>query len=206
MNGIFQRLAISGLCAGVLALGEARAVSAQTPEPDGRDRPAEARAGRAGREGAPTPRGGQRRGLPALRGDMTPQQLDQAFDRFMVAQARGALQLTPEQVGRFGPRLVQLQVARRRAQRERRQLVQELNGLTPNGAAVDEAMVAEKLKALDEQAARADASVRAAYQDIDAVLTPAQRLRFRAFELRMEQRKLELISRARQAARPAAEP
>jgi hypothetical protein len=206
MNGIFQRLATIGLCAGVLVLGEVRALSAQTAEPGGRVRPADAPAGRAGREGASTPRGGQRRGLPALRDDMTPQQLDQAFDRFMVAQARGALQLTPDQVGRFGPRLVQLQVARRRAQRERRQLVQELNGLTQDGGAVDETIVAEKLKALDDQAARAQATVRAAYQDIDAVLTPAQRLRFRAFELRMEQRKLELISRARQAARPAAEP
>jgi seryl-tRNA synthetase len=133
---------------------------------------------------------------------MTPQQLDQAFDRFMVAQARHALQLTDEQVPAFGPRLQRLQMTRRRAQRQRRQLVQQMTALSQNGGAMDDQTVAAKLKALDDQAARADAEIRQAYQEIDALLTPQQRLRFRAFEVRMEQRKLELISRAREAAGP----
>jgi len=137
---------------------------------------------------------------------MTPQQLDQAFDRFMVAQARNALQLTDEQVPAFGPRLQRLQGTRRRAQRQRRLLVQQMTALTQNGGAMDDETVAAKLKALDDQAGRADAEIRQAYQEIDALLTPQQRLRFRAFEVRMEQRKLELISRAREAARPQPPP
>jgi seryl-tRNA synthetase len=137
---------------------------------------------------------------------MTPQQLDQAFDRFMVAQARNALQLTDDQVPAFGPRLQRLQATRRRAQRQRRQLVQQMTALSQNDGALDDQTVAAKLKALDDQAARADAEIRQAYQEIDALLTPQQRLRFRAFEVRMEQRKLELISRAREAARPQPPP
>jgi hypothetical protein len=191
------RVAIAVLGASLLVLGEAGAARAQDANP-----PADGRARRGAEDSAPAGRQGRGgRGLPALRRGMTPQQLDQAFDRFMIAQARTALQLTADQHGAFGPRLVALQTTRRRAQRERRQLVQELNALTLGGEAVDETVVAEKLQALDEQAARADAAVRTAYQEIDAVLTPAQRARFRAFELRMEQRKLELIGRARQAAR-----
>jgi seryl-tRNA synthetase len=124
----------------------------------------------------------------------------------MVAQARNALQLTDEQVPAFGPRLQRLQMTRRRAQRQRRQLVQQMTALSQNGGAMDDQTVAAKLKALDDQAARADAEIRQAYQEIDALLTPQQRLRFRAFEVRMEQRKLELISRAREAAGPQPPP
>jgi hypothetical protein len=80
--------------------------------------------------------------------------------------------------------------------------VQELNELTQRSDTMDDTVVAEKLQALDDQAARASHEIREAYQGLDAVLTPTQRARFRAFELRMEQRKLELIARARQNARP----
>jgi hypothetical protein len=135
---------------------------------------------------------------------MTPQQLDQAFDRFMVTQARGALQLSDQQLREFGPRLERLQFVRRRAQRQRRLQANEVNALTQDAAAMDDATVAAKLKAIEDQNAQAAADIRQAYQAIDAVLTPAQRLRFRAFEVRMEQRKLELISRAQQRARPPA--
>jgi hypothetical protein len=83
-------------------------------------------------------------------------------------------------------------------------LVQELNELTQRSDTMDDTVVGEKLQALDDQTARASREIREAYQELDAVLTPAQRARFRAFELRMEQRKLELIARARQNARPQA--
>lgn len=205
MSPSLRRWAVAALCLAALTVGDAvRMAAAQDPEA-----PAPRAGGRQNpgvREGQPPRPGPRGSGLPGRAGEMTPQQLDQAFDRFMMAQARNALQLTNEQVPAFGPRLQRLQVARRRAQRQRRLLVQQMNALTPNGGAVDDQTLTEKLKALDDQAARADAEIRQAYQDIDAVLTPQQRLRFRAFEVRMEQRKLELISRARQSARPAPPP
>jgi len=203
-----RRWMIATWCLGVVLAGPAVAAAGQE---DGQTpAPADRRAGRVGpgaqREGAPgTPRQGARGGQPALRGGpMTPQQLDQAFDRFMVTQARGALQLSDQQLREFGPRLERLQFVRRRAQRQRRLQANEVNALTQDAAAMDDATVAAKLKAIEDQNAQAAADIRQAYQAIDAVLTPAQRLRFRAFEVRMEQRKLELISRAQQRARPPA--
>jgi len=190
----------------VLGLGPAGdAVAGQdTPNP-----PPDRQAGRAGevrRGGAQAPqRPGPGGRQPPLRGGpMTPQQLDQAFDRFMINQARTALQLTDQQHRDFGPRLERLQMVRRRAQRQRRQLVSEANALTQGAAPIDDATVAAKLKAIEDQNAQADAEIRQAYDAIDAVLRPAQRLRFRAFEVRMEQRKLELISQAQQRRREQA--
>ena len=200
MSPFRRRLTVAALCLGALTVSDAVRIAAaqdsQAPGPA-----AGARQNPGAWQGQPQrPR---ENGLPGRRaGEMTPQQLDQAFDRFMVAQARNALQLTDEQVPAVGPRLQRLQMARRRAQRQRRQLVQQMTALTRNGGAMDDQTVAAKLKALDDQAARADAEIRQAYQEIDALLTPQQRLRFRAFEVRMEQRKLELISRARETARP----
>ena len=204
MSPSMRQWAVAVLCLVGLTVGDAVGLAAaQTRE--GPAPRAGARQNPGVREGQPPRPGARGNGLPGRRaGEMTPQQLDQAFDRFMVAQARNALQLTAEQVPAFGPRLQRLQVTRRRAQRQRRLLVQQMNALTQKEGAIDDQIVAEELKALDDQGARAEAEIRQAYQEIDAVLTPPQRLRFRAFEVRMEQRKLELISRARQAARPPA--
>lgn len=205
MNPSMRRLTVAALCLAALTAGGAvkiaAAQDAQAPGPR-----AGARPNPGVRQGQPPRPGPRANGLPGRRAEMSPQQLDQAFDRFMVAQARTALQLTDEQVPAFGPRLLRLQMTRRRAQRQRRLLVQQTTALTQDGGAVDDQAAAAKLKALDDQAARADAEIRQAYQEIDALLTPQQRLRFRAFEVRMEQRKLELISRARETARPQPPP
>jgi len=199
-------LAVFGVV--VLGLGPAPDVvagqeGAPNPPPD---RPAgRAAEGRRGGAQAARPGPGGRQ-APLRGGPMTPQQLDQAFDRFMITQARNALQLTEQQHRDFGPRLERLQMIRRRAQRQRRQLVGEVNALTQGSAPIDDATVTAKLKAIEDQNARAEADIRRAYEAIDAVLTPAQRLRFRGFEVRMEQRKLELIRQAQQRQRPPASP
>jgi hypothetical protein len=196
---------------GGLFLGLGQAWDAVAGQEGTANPPSERRAGRAGegpRAGAQAPpRQGPAGRQPVRRGGpMTPQQLDQAFDRFMITQARNALQLSDQQHRALGPRLERLQAVRRRAQRQRRQLVSEVNTLTQGAAPIDDATVAAKLKAIEDQNAQADAEIRRAYDAIDAVLTPAQRLRFRAFEVRMEQRKLELIARAQQRPRPPADP
>jgi hypothetical protein len=94
-----------------------------------------------------------------------------------------------------------LQDSRRRYQVERNRLINELQRLTnprvvrPN---VNEAMVRERLTALQELESRHAAETRRAYNAIDEVLDVYQQARFRIFEERIERRKLELIGRAQQ--------
>ena len=60
----------------------------------------------------------------------------------------------------------------------------------------------ERLKALDELDARAATELAKAYEAINQVLDVRQQAKFRVFEENMENRKLELVMRARQANRP----
>lgn len=172
-----------------------------------------AAAPQAGPPGAPGPlRGGARRPPPGGRveapGGVTVAQAEQLFDRYVLAQARTALQLGPNQVTPFERRLQQLQMTRRRGQRQRQQLIAELGALSRGGGPGADTAVAEKLRQLDALNAMVEQDVRDAYARVEEVLTVRQRARFRVFEQRMERQKLELIARAREAAREggAAEP
>ena len=77
---------------------------------------------------------------------------------------------------------------------------------------VDEATIRERLKALDDLESRANVEVQQQRTAIDQVLNAYQQARFRIFEETMEQRKIELLMRARQGrgrqsqAQPAEEP
>jgi 3-mercaptopyruvate sulfurtransferase SseA len=66
----------------------------------------------------------------------------------------------------------------------------------------DEAHMKDQVKALQELEDRSQAETRKAYEAIDQVLDVRQQARFRVFEEQMEQRMLQLITRARQANRP----
>lgn len=153
----------------------------------------------------PAARGG-RRAAAALANpeSLTVQQVEQLFDRYMAGRARVALQLDPEQMLAFGPKLARLQMVRRRFERQRQVLLGELNALSRAEGQTTDDSVSEKLRALDDLARARQTELDGAYKDIDALLTSRQRARFRVFELRMEQEKLDLISRARQRARGAA--
>jgi hypothetical protein len=139
--------------------------------------------------------------LPPGSGDMTPGQLQQLFDAMLMMQAQQALSLNETQYGQFVPRLRALQNTRRRYQMERARVINELQQATnPRAArpAANEAMVKERLAALQELESRHAADVRKAYSGLDEVLDVYQQARFRVFEEQMERRKLELIGRARQ--------
>jgi hypothetical protein len=71
----------------------------------------------------------------------------------------------------------------------------------PQTGSNDEATLADRLKALHDEEDKAAADVRAAYAAVDETLDVRQQARFRLFEDRMEQQKLELLMRARQNAR-----
>jgi hypothetical protein len=65
-------------------------------------------------------------------------------------------------------------------------------------------VIAERLKALHDEEERGALDMKKSYDALDETLDPRQQARFRVFEERMEQQKLELLMRARQNARNAA--
>jgi hypothetical protein len=139
--------------------------------------------------------------LPPGAPEMTPFQLQQLFDAMVIMQAQDVLSLSEQQYGQFLTRLRVLQEARRRFQQERGRLINELQRLTSARNArplASEAMMKERLVALQELESRHAAEVRRAYNGIDEVLDVQQQARFRVFEEQIERRKLELIGRARQ--------
>jgi hypothetical protein len=138
----------------------------------------------------------------AARGALAPGEVIAMLDAYAVVQAQDALQLNDTQYGAFVTRLKKLQDMRRRNQRARNQIVQELRRLAgPQAAApVDENAIRDRLKALRELDDRSAADLRRSYDSIDEVLDVAQQARFRMFEEMIERRKLDLLMRARQGA------
>jgi len=148
--------------------------------------------GRQGREG---------RGVEgAAEAGVTPGEIQRMFDSYALMQAQDQLKITDEQFPKFLPRFKALQDARRRALQERGRLVQELRQLV-NAPQPDEAQLKEHLKALADLEARTADELKKAQDAIDQVLDVRQQAKFRVFEENMERRKLELVTRARQANR-----
>ena len=132
-------------------------------------------------------------------------QIQRWFEAFTVLQAQEALQLSEAQYGRFVTRLKSLQEIRRKHQQSRNQVLGDLRRLTnPEKGSNDEASITERLKALREEDDRASADLKKAYDGVDETLDIRQQARFRLFEEKMEQQKLELLTRARANARAAA--
>jgi hypothetical protein len=147
-----------------------------------------------------TPANPPQRPLAGLGDDMSPPEIQRLFDAYLIMEAQQALTLTDQQYPQFLTRLKSLQDTRRRNQRERNQLMVELNRLTNPRATMraDEAVIKERLNAWQELDARNFAELRRAYSAIDEVLDVRQQARFRVFEEQIERRKLELLMRARQ--------
>jgi Spy/CpxP family protein refolding chaperone len=144
-------------------------------------------------QGRPGPPG------PAGDGTVSPAEIQRMLDGYMLIQAQETLQLTDEQFPRFLARVRTLQDVRRRAQGERQRVLQELRRMTlGRGGPVDDDRIRERLKALDDLDVRSAAEIKQHQAAVDQVLTPIQQARFRIFEEMTEQRKVELLMRARQ--------
>ena len=131
-------------------------------------------------------------------------QIQRWFEAFTVLQAQEALQLSETQYGHFVTRLKALQDSRRKHQLARNQIMGELRRLTnPQNGSNDEATLNDRLKALREEDERAAVDLKKGYEGVDEALDTRQQARFRIFEERMEQQKLELLMKARQNARAA---
>ena len=123
------------------------------------------------------------------------------FDAYALMQAQEQLKIGDEQFSRFLTRFKALQDVRRKGLQEHAELVNEMRRLL-NAGSPTKRCSQERLKALqDLDAATAD-DVQKAYDAIDQVLNVSQQAKFRVFEEHMERRKLDLVTRARQANRP----
>jgi hypothetical protein len=133
---------------------------------------------------------------------VTPGELVNMLDTYAIVQAQTALTLNDAQYGQFVTRLKRLQEARRRNQRERNQILQDLRKLTGPQAPmpVDENALRDRLHALRDHDDRAATEMRKAYDTLDEVLDVRQQARFRIFEETIERRKLDLVVRARERA------
>jgi hypothetical protein len=136
------------------------------------------------------------RAVPPNNADLTT-----ILDAYAIVQAQNALQLNDDQYGRFVARLNRLQDTRRRNLQARNRMMQELRKLA-NDPATDEGIIRERLKALRDHEDQSAQALRGEYDALYEVLDPRQQIRFRVFENSLEQRKLDLLIRARERARP----
>ena len=149
---------------------------------------------------APGPGGGQ-----AQPPEVSAGEIQRWFEAYVLVQAQDALQLSDAQYGRFATRLKQLQESRRLHQQRRNLILADLRRLTAGQAGTaDESALRDRLKALRDEEDRGAVDLRKAYESLDEILDVRQQARFRLFEDRMEQRKLELLMRARLNARTGA--
>jgi hypothetical protein len=154
----------------------------------------------------PGPRARAARGLGQAQGRGVGQagpvgmaELQRLFDAYQIMQAQEALQLDDVRFGQFLPRLKQLQETRRRNEQARLAIVTELARLTSRPAPADEAVLRQRLQALQDLEGRAVVEVRRAYDGVDQLLDIRRQARFRVFEQNMERRKFQLMLRARRS-------
>jgi hypothetical protein len=135
---------------------------------------------------------------------LPPREVQRLFDAYVLMQAQERLAISDAQYPQFVQRLKALLDARRRTVAARMALIQELARGTSDqsgGFALDDAGIKERLEQLRALDDRGAADVRQASDALDEVMDLRQRARFRVFEEQMERRKMELLTRARQAAR-----
>ena len=129
-------------------------------------------------------------------------EIQRLYDAYALVEAQDTLQLSDDQYVRFVTRLKAVQETRRRHLQARNRILQDLRRLTnPQTGTGDEASIRERLGALRAEDERSILELRKAVDALDEVLDIRQQARFRLFEERMEQRKLDLLMRARQNAR-----
>jgi hypothetical protein len=130
-------------------------------------------------------------------------QLMVMLDSYAMFQAQQQLSISDDKFGVFAGRLKKLQDVRRRNQRMRHRIVLQLRGLVNprSPTAGDDNAIRAQLTLLKEHDQRAAAELQQAYDALDEVLDARQQARYRIFEEQIEQRKLDLLMRAREKAR-----
>jgi len=138
-------------------------------------------------------RGGQRPGGPGAGSPADQLQVQRLLDAWALVQAKEQLQLTDDQYPGFVARLTKLHDARRRNAMDRRRLLGELRLLLNQSPAAKDDVLGAKIRALDEVTKRGTDESHQVTLEIDGVLTPWQRGRYRVFEELIERRKIEML-------------
>ena len=136
-------------------------------------------------------RGAQRPGAAGAPADQL--QVQRLLDAWALVQAKDQLQLTDEQYPGFVARLTKLHDTRRRIAMERRRLMGELRMLLNQSPVAKDDVLLTKVRALDDVTKRGADEAHQAALEIDLVLTPWQRGRYRMFEELIERRKIEML-------------
>jgi hypothetical protein len=134
------------------------------------------------------------------RGGVTPQEITQMLNAVMLMRAQEALQLRDDQHAPFIKALRGFQATRQRLENQRNRLVRDLR-MALQAPGTSETALAERLQALREHDAQAPAALRQAWDAVDQVLDVRQQARFRVLEQDIERQQLDLLMRARGAAR-----
>ena len=142
-------------------------------------------------------RPGPRQNLPAPGANLSQQQLQDYLDVATLYQADRALQLTTDQYPNFVTRLRKLQAVRRQYNQQRLRMLREMGALVQGPGPFRDEVVAEKLKVFDEHTQKGSQELRQAEAELDGVLLPWQRAKFRLLEERIEQMKLDLLMKLR---------
>jgi len=143
----------------------------------------------------------QPQAAPTEAPNVTPAELQDLFDSYVMMQAQRQLRLTDAQLPQFVIKLKALQTVRRRADVQRLRIVQDLRRLTmPANEKVDEGQIRERLKDLEDLEARSAIEIRQAQANLDQILDVRQQGRFRVLEEQIERNKVDLMMRARQQA------
>ena len=130
---------------------------------------------------------------------ITPFELQKLFDSWALLQAQEFLKISDEQFSKFLPRFKVLQDTRRQGLQQRTRVLNQLRKAVNDGESDEQ--IKTSIKLLQEIDDRAAADTRKAYESVDQVLDLRQQAKFRIFEEQMDRRKLELVTRARQANR-----
>ena len=133
----------------------------------------------------------------AAPGEFSIQAVQDALDGMVLIEAERELGLTGEQYPDFFAKMRRIQNVRRRHTMERTRMFRELNAMTFANPKPDDAALTEKLKTFDQLNERSAQEMRQLAQELEGILTPYQRVRFRLFEERMERRKIDMLARAR---------
>jgi hypothetical protein len=140
-------------------------------------------------------------------GEMNVPELQSLVDGWAIVEARRRLELSDEQYATFVAKFSNLQNARRRHMMARQRLLRDLNAAAFNAsdARPADSVFTDKVKAFDDQAVTAAQELRQLALEVDNVLSPYQRARFRLFEEQVERKKLDFLAQSRQG-RGAAPP
>ena len=136
---------------------------------------------------------------PPANPTVNPAEVQRLFDGFALVQAQQFLALPDDQYSRFLPRFMALQTARRQALQQHTRVLNMIRKAVNDGQSDDQ--ISGALKQLQDIDDRGAADTKKALESVDQVLDLRQQARFRIFEEQMERRKLELVTRARQANR-----